>query len=78
MPSVLFATKLMVLFSDPHQVLSNPLFSPAADLLQAHGPNLHTVSEATPHANTSVTRCCLQSVAVSYKPALGVVFTRTK
>lgn len=55
LPSVPFALTLMVLFSDPHQVLSNPLFSPEAGLLWAHGPNLHTFSEETPRVNTSVT-----------------------
>lgn len=44
LPSVLFALTLVVLFSDPHQVLSDPLFSPDADLLQAHGPNLHILT----------------------------------
>lgn len=80
LPSVLFALAhlLVMLFSDPHQVLSNSHFSPDADVLWAHRPNLHTLSQTTPRVNTSVTRCCLESVAASYKPALEVGFTRTR
>lgn len=36
------------------------------------------ICRSSPHVNTSMTRCCLEAVAASYKPALGVVFTRTK
>lgn len=40
---------LMVLFSDSHHVLSKPPFSPDADLLWAHGPNLHRGSSPCKH-----------------------------
>lgn len=73
LPSVLFALTLVVLLSDPHQVLSNPLF---LQLLMSCRP-MAQICRSSPHVNTSMTRCCL-SVAASYKPALGVVFTRIK
>lgn len=74
LPSVLFALTLVVLLSDPHQVLSNPLF---LQLLMSCRP-MAQICRSSPHVNTSMTRCCLESVAASYKPALGVVFTRIK